>query len=312
MPDYAFHRSIEIDAPTATVHGLIVDFTRWPDWSPWTIQEPECHITYFGDTGTKDSGYSWAGERIGSGEITLRESTHSAVSCDLQFLKPFKSQAKVRFDIEALTESRCQVTWHMQSSMPFFLFFMIANIKRFVGMDYERGLRMLKELAETGAVASNITSQGEHNLPSATYIGTEITASLSELPAVMPTHYEAMAQYLADQSITPDGPPFAQYLRSDFKADQHRIVLGVPVTGLTADPPAGYALGTRAAFSCVRFDHTGGYDHLGNVWATAIGWNRHHKRKADKRCVGIEVYVDDPANTPRETLLTELYIPVKN
>jgi len=45
-----------------------------------------------------------------------------------------------------------KVTWTMNGCVPIFLFFMIGMMKAWIGMDYERGLMMLKELAEKGKV----------------------------------------------------------------------------------------------------------------------------------------------------------------
>jgi hypothetical protein len=38
--------------------------------------------------------------------------------------------------------------------MPWFLFWMISQMEVFIGMDYERGLKMLKEWIETGSILS--------------------------------------------------------------------------------------------------------------------------------------------------------------
>ena len=311
MPKYDLKRSTQIDAPIETARALITDFRRWPDWSPWTVQEPECQLAYFGDTAAVGSGYSWNGERIGSGKITLVDSTDGRLDCDLQFVKPFKSQADVRFEFESLGESRCKVTWHMHSSMPFFLFFMIPNIKRYVGMDYERGLRMLKELAETGSVASRVDFKGEQMLPELTYLGVEVELKMSDIPAAMETHYTAMAALIDAEKLGIAGQPFCDYRLADLKNDRHQMLIGIPIEDTPRREVATYQVGTRAAFHCARFDHTGAYEHLGNSWATAMGWVRHHKRKPHKASVGIEIYVNDPAHTPRQELLTELYIPLR-
>jgi len=54
------------------------------------------------------------------------------------------------------SKAETRVTWSMQSSLPFFLFFMRKSFENFVGMDYDRGLRMLKEQLESGKISSRI------------------------------------------------------------------------------------------------------------------------------------------------------------
>ena len=205
----------------------------------------------------------------------------------------------------------------MHSSMPFFLFFMIDNIKRFVGMDYERGLRMLKELAETGAVASKVDICGEHTLPELTYLGIELDLTLQDIPAAMETHFTAMgalidAEKLGSAECGPAGLPFCDYRIADLKQDRFRLLIGIPIEDGSRERVGAYCTGTRPELACVRFDHTGAYEHMGNAWSTAMGWVRHHKRKPLKTSVGVEVYANDPTTTAREHLITELYIPIKS
>ena len=75
---------------------------------------------------------------------------------DLTFLKPWKSQAKVAFYLKEEGAST-QVRWTIDSGIPFFLFWMKKQMEIFVGMDYDRGLTMLKDLVETGSSNSTLT-----------------------------------------------------------------------------------------------------------------------------------------------------------
>jgi effector-binding domain-containing protein len=62
---------------------------------------------------------------------------------------------------------------------------------------------------------------------------------------------------------------------------------------------------------CFRVDHHGSYEHLGNAWSAAMQHVRHKKMKASK--IGnFELYKNDPAHTPPEHLLTEVYIPLSS
>lgn len=44
----------------------------------------------------------------------------------------------------------------MDGKLPYFMFFMVKMMKNWIGMDYERGLAMLKEFIETGEVISRV------------------------------------------------------------------------------------------------------------------------------------------------------------
>ncbi|MEM7024529.1 MAG: SRPBCC family protein [Pseudomonadota bacterium] len=311
MPKYEVRRSIQINASVDAVRALVSDFRRWPDWSPWTIQEPACTIRYQGEAHAPGSRFEWDGERIGAGSMALVSTSPVELHCDLNFTRPFKSRADVCFRFEALGEAQCKVSWDMHSQMPFFLFFLIPNIRLYVGMDYERGLSMLKELAESGQVASEVHFAGEHQLERVCYLGTEVELPLQAIPEAMAKHYTALAALIDAEKLGVAGAPFSDNLEADLKADRHRMVIAIPIESEASRTIGDYTTGVRPAYRCARFDHTGAYEHLGNAWATAMGWLRYTKRKAHTGSVGIEVYLDDPATTPRASLKTALYIPLK-
>ena len=58
----------------------------------------------------------------------------------------------------------------MKSQLPFFLFWMVKKMKVYIGMDYERGLKMLKDYLETGLVPSAIKIDPNSKIQSQHYI----------------------------------------------------------------------------------------------------------------------------------------------
>ncbi|MEZ6097042.1 MAG: hypothetical protein R3C03_22940 [Pirellulaceae bacterium] len=72
---------------------------------------------------------------------------------ELRFLKPFKSICETSFELEPVSNGT-RVTWNMDGAMPWFMFWMIPMMKTFIGMDYRRGLLMIKDLIETGSIPS--------------------------------------------------------------------------------------------------------------------------------------------------------------
>mgnify|MGYP003112525555 CR=1 FL=1 len=156
MPAYHVERSLEINAPSSSVYERIRDFHQWPAWSPWIAAEPDCSLEFFDD----GNGYSWKGKIIGSGTIRVSsEVPNESLDLDLEFLPPHRAEAKIRFLISP-TPTGSQVTWMMDGTLPFFLFWMKKMMTTFIGMDYENGLKLLKDLVELGKVPFHLNFAG--------------------------------------------------------------------------------------------------------------------------------------------------------
>ena len=110
------HQSIHIDAAPAKIFTVIKDLHQWERWSPWVIAEPTAEITV-----AKDGKYhEWDGKIIGSGNLKIIEEVENQlVEMQLNFLKPWKSTATTRFELEA-TKKGTLVHWKMNSSLTLF------------------------------------------------------------------------------------------------------------------------------------------------------------------------------------------------
>ncbi len=190
---YYLERSTHIKASKDVVKALVEDFARWQSWSPWTIVEPDCEVVIEGEKGEIDHTMSWDGEIIGSGTNTLIEKSESELLYDLRFIKPYKSKAKTGFKFEETNEGT-KVTWSMDSSIPFFLFFMIKPMKAWIGMDYDRGLRMLKEMAEKGEVNATTINNGVVDIEGFSYVGIKRTVLMNDIGKYMQQDFDKIIE----------------------------------------------------------------------------------------------------------------------
>lgn len=150
---FLVERSIEVDASPSTLHGLIDDFHRWPDWSPWEELDPTMTRIYGGADRGVGATYSWSGNRkAGSGSMVITESVPGQkVVLDLAFLKPFKAQNVTTFLLEP-SGAGATVRWQMTGKKNWFfkVFGFVFSMDKMVGKDFERGLAKLKAAAEAG------------------------------------------------------------------------------------------------------------------------------------------------------------------
>ena len=120
MPTFNVEKTIHIQSSLEKVFDIIRDFRQWQPWSPWLIAEPGCQVDYAED----GSSYSWDGQIIGSGEMLVKEEEKpKQIHYQLTFIKPWKSTCPVKFILEE-DQGGVKVTWTMEGSLPFFMFFM--------------------------------------------------------------------------------------------------------------------------------------------------------------------------------------------
>ncbi|MBO9668491.1 MAG: SRPBCC family protein, partial [Bdellovibrio sp.] len=157
---YETQSSIVINKKPEVVFNFIADFNNWPSWSPWLILEPNCQYLIKGPSATVGHLQEWNGQAIGAGRMTLMSmNPQTELNLKLEFFKPWKTESTARFLLRPKGDST-EVTWNMKGSLPFFMFFMKKMMKAWIGNDFNRGLRMMKEKLETGKVLSKVDVQG--------------------------------------------------------------------------------------------------------------------------------------------------------
>ncbi len=310
MPAFNVVSSIEIDVPASRVREALSDFKTWPIWSPWLIMERECKVTYKGSAGELGHGYDWDGQKVGAGGMTLTSLDANRMEADLLFLKPWKSKADIVFEFESVDDSKTHVKWFMDSSLPFFMFFMLKKMKAMIGGDYDRGLSMLKDYLETGKVPSNTVVEGVVDVPASLYAGKTYHAAISDISDSMGAAFPEVFNAVTESKAQINGMPFSIYHNMDIVKKTCMYTAAIPVAE-SVDAGHGVQCSDRPACKALKVVHTGPYRHLGNGWSTGMSDMRHAKLKMDKANPPFELYVNDPEDTPEESLVTEIYMPVK-
>jgi hypothetical protein len=206
MPNYSVSRTISIKASKEHLFNSLANLNEWKEWSLWLIQEPEAEVTTSEDHKT----HEWKGNRLGHGKLTVvNELPYRKIDYVLQYFKPWKSVSDTSFIIEYDGE-KTKVTWTMDGKLPFYMFWMKGMMKVFLGMDYERGLNMLKEYIELGKPNTQLNFNGQSIFQGINYVGIKRTCSLEELKDSMPKDIASLVEYL-DAKDAISGPCFSIY-----------------------------------------------------------------------------------------------------
>ena len=311
MPVWTVQKSIEIDAPVSKVYQMVSDYRTWTTWSPWLIAEPQAKVDISDRSNQVGSTYHWSGKMVGEGRLEhLRLETDRLVEDRLDFIRPTKSKSKTGFKFEAIA-NRTKLVWSIDGNLPWYLFFLTPMIKTMVGMDYQRGLMMIKELAETGRITSSTEVLGIESIPPIRVAGFQAQSSVFNIEQSMEEMLVKLESEYQDQGMPKEGAMVAVYTRFKVKQGIFEYLLGraIPDTLLIPTPsslkewkfPQARALHVR---------HTGSYKHLGNAWSIANRIAEHQKLKLN-RSASFEIYTNSPHGNPEESLQTDLYLPLR-
>jgi effector-binding domain-containing protein/uncharacterized protein YndB with AHSA1/START domain len=306
MPAFHIAKSILIQASPEKVYSIISNYQNWPAWSPWLITEPGAKVEV--KPGGKE--YNWQGKRTGSGEMKiLKENSPYRLDMIVRFLKPWKSTSPVWFELKQQGQNT-EVTWSMTGSLPFFMFFMTKMMTAYIGMDYERGLRMLKDYIEKGAVPSKLDFKGIRPFAETKYIGIKTACNMQTLETKMSDDFSKLTSWATQPTSQVNGPGFSIYHTWDIVKDKVVYTSAFPVREIPTTLPEGFISGVIPAMNVNTIAHIGAYKHLGNAWTTQYMMQRGKEYKYRKGIDPFEVYLNMANQVPEEQLITEIHFPV--
>ncbi len=306
-----FHldRSVVINRSPSEVYAAVADFGTWPNWSPWLCQEPDCPVDITGAAGNEGHGQAWNGDLIGSGNMHIVKAVQDAqLDYDLLFLKPWKARSAVGFTFTADGDGT-RVSWWMQGTLPIFLFFMKKMMTAMVGGDYTRGLTMLKERLETGAVKSGVDVRTAARRDGFHYVGKRRSIQIADIGPAMDEDLAALKRLQEEGSLPAPDRILSLYHKWDLVGGSCEYTSAFAY-GSAQAAPAGLEAGSVPAHKALQVAHRGAYRHLGNAWAAAMGCAR-GKHKINKALPMYEIYLGNPKETDEADLEVEIHIPVK-
>lgn len=307
MPKMNVVRSMTIDADASTVFSKLNDFNHWPAWSPWLIMEHGVDVTVSDDA----KYYEWKGNRVGEGNMKITgEVENKQIDYDLNFLKPWKSNAKVSFMVNE-SSNGTEVTWTMDSSLPFFMFWMKKMMEGFIGMDYERGLNLLKDYVEKGEVESKLEFLGEQEFPGTKYVGIKKSCSMTEMGEKMSEDFGALESHVEGLSGVKVTGAYSIYHKWDMK---NKSVTYTACLGVDKHPdtiPAGMFNDEIPSTKVHVVRHIGPYKHLGGAWGAQMSMQRGKEFKMKRGIHPFERYHNKPGDVPDKELIADICFAVK-
>ena len=307
MPKINVSRKKIINVPVEKAYNLLSDMGKWQDWSPWLIAEPEAKVNVRSD----NKYYDWTGTRVGEGNMEIVDQVENkSIRYDLNFIKPWKSNAKVEMHTKGV-DGGTEIKWSMDSSLPFFMFWMKKMMEGFIGMDYDRGLNMLKDYAEDGKVHSKLNFIGHGKYPGCNYISISRSCSIQEMPKLMEADFTDLMSYTHTVKGFRPQDAFSMYHKWDIPNQKVKYTAGVPYDALPADLPSHYNKGSIPPIKTYTMEHVGPYQHLGNAWSTLYSMHRNKEFKPLKNIHPFETYGNSPKDTDPLDLISRIHFPIR-
>tara|TARA_B110000495_G_C23003125_1_gene592226 strand:- start:416 stop:982 length:567 start_codon:yes stop_codon:yes gene_type:complete len=180
----------------------------------------------------------------------------------------------------------------------------------FIGMDYQRGLTMLKDHLETGVVPSKLCFRGGEAFPGFKYIAIRTTSSLDAMGESMVADLTKLSNWFESSNTEPSGKPFSIYHKFNRVKGVVKYTVGIPVAGDASDLPSDFISGEMPSHQSYAIGHVGPYRHLGNAWSAGMMRSRNKVFKQSKKLHPFEVYDNDPNETAEDALETSIYFPI--
>lgn len=302
---YAVIKERLILASSHQLLSYIADFNNWSSWSPWACLDPatvvKCQNNYL----------EWESKFTGVGNMKLISHTHDQVNIELNFIKPFKSQAKVTFKLDEVSANETKVSWQMESKLPLFLCFFKKIFQVMIGRDFERGLIRLEYMVKFGKIPSRLEYfDTPDTITGFNVAGISNVSHMSEIASSMRATFTRLHELVNKAAISPNGMVcFCDKFKISQEVMHYTAAVVYDDSGIVSSELKHKDIPEHKAIKVVLH---GSYDLLGDAWAGIYAHLRGLKLKADKRVPPYEVYLKGPHNAENaEEYLTEIYMPVK-
>jgi effector-binding domain-containing protein len=311
-------RQIEIRRPAATVFTVVNSYRAFQSWSPWAKRDPGASYELSGPASGIGAKMSWSGDPrlVGAGRQEITQSDpYSLVRMRLNFDQ--QGSADSYFHIGEGTNGTL-VTWGFDTDLLegqgwfggllaryFGLFF-----DRWIGTDYEMGLANLKTLVESMPLAdfSDLKVEVIEVEPTDILYVKNLTEGSADLDTGLAAAYREITTFMAKNEIEMAAQPMAiTRIRANQGFD---VEAAIPVSTKEVEPSGRVMKGQSPAGRALRVVHRGSYDSMAPDYDKLAAWMAAHGLAEGS--VSWEHYISNPAETPRDQLITHIYFLLEN
>lgn len=314
---FDIEKSIIINTTIDNVWENITDTEKKNTWSPWLILEKNCEqktkwipaTVWYRETWNWDIVWAWE-------QLITEIIKNEYIKYDLNFLKPFKSSNKSSFHLEKMSDTSTKFTWRMHWSLPFYMFFLKKMMILYIWNDFDRGLKMLKELIEKWKLKTETEYSWTDTFDKKYYIWTKSQTTTQDLWEKIYDNFSSLINIIKEHNIAPLSY-FTIYNKSDLLNDYFECESCIEISqndysNFKLPIVSTYFLWYTDEIKVAVTTHKGSYDFIDNSWTWAYMYLKPNKLKVNKRYSPIELYeVWFFDKVDESKYITHILIPVK-
>ena len=309
-------RSIDIAAPAANVYTRLDNLHVFNKWSPWAAIDPATQYQYSGPWTGNGAKLQWhsSNPKVGDGSETITSSEPDK-HIGLQLRFGADRTADSSFDLSPAANGT-RVTWNFDVDFGWNLPARYTGLwfDRLIGSAYESGLRNLQKFV--GGLPPSDLSAADIKLvnmqpQSIVYVSSTTTTDGRDVANAEASAYAQVKAFIASHHLKVTAAPMAVTRLWDPAHNRYEFDAAVPAdwSNLTVPASSPVKLGQPLGGNVVVATYPGPYSGTSQVYAQSKTWLAANGRTA----TGLtwEQYLNDPATTPDNKLVTRIYTPVR-
>lgn len=256
-------RTVEINAPAATIHPYVSHLEKSHSWSPWAELDPEQKVEYIGKDGTVGAVMKWEGNAdVGKGEQEITAITPNRVDSKLRFKEPYEGESDAYVILEETDAKNTKVTWGFKSEMgrPMNLMMLFGDMDATLGADFQKGLDNLKDMVES-STPNNIYGGYQINeveYPETFFVMISDSVSFADMESFFGNSFGKLYGDITAAGKQP-GVPSGLYFTWDTTNQTSLMAAAIPVT--PAEQVGSYDTITLSG-EALQIDYRGPYDQM--------------------------------------------------
>ncbi len=299
---YTVERSKTFNAPTDIVFEQIINFKTWEKWSPMKEKDPDLKSLFSANSNKIGSYWVWKGNKAGEGRMTFTEIKYQVqVSFHLSNSKPYQCESDGYIKLEP-EGSQTKVIWTAEGTNPFHLRVLNLMMDKWIGPDFEKGLELLKTIAEKESEIF-INDYFGYRIKETRFGGSKIgyvkkAIVIDELSEFFTKNYSKITTEAKNCGFKIDGQPMGLFYRWDYINGVATVAAAIPVMG---DSTLGEDIGVMQLQpqKALLLNYYGGYKSIGKAY-TALD-NYLKNKGLSKKPPVIEEYITGP-KTQRDSM----------